>query len=421
MLSAAPHPSRQRRRPGMGRTANAGKTTAASQGYDAFVSRRPSRRRPGEVARPTTHHLPLANLEVTKSWRVAGVTLRPSGWLAKEIERRHAIAIAAHPRLVGKPVVEFFMEPSRDMARAAAHWATAQVVSRSLHQARESVRDVVALLRLFQRGRTRTNLDKQTFGLPVDIYAVRNDYIVAPKRSLPRPGFQWHGIVASWKFDDRQIRQFRGDARFRWLEEALAREPSGRTELQERLITALRFVNLATVLLPPAVLVALRALALEALFRDEERANRRHRIARRIAYLTCGRPNRWSLEDEGQPHRWPDRPACFYLEATTYRQVKHEMIRLKAKEVPNVCSAYWDSWDLFEDRDEVMHEARTSFSDHALGWHEINLDVAILTLVAWAAKSGAVRLSQLDAEIADFVSKGVRRWDTGALPSESLG
>lgn len=383
--------------------------------YDEPVNRRRSRRAVGEVARPTTHHLPLSNLEVTKSWRVANVILRPSGWLSAEIERRQASALAAHPKLVGKPAVEFLMAPSRQMAEDAARWATAQVIARSLIEARESIRDVVALLRLFQRGRTRTNLDQQTFGLPVDVYAVRNDYIVSPGRSLPRPGFQWHGIVASWSFNEAQMEAFAGDTRFAWLEEALRRDPTSRTELQSRLITTLRFVNLATVLVPPAVQVALRALALEALFRDEDRANRRHRIARRIALLTCGRPNRWTLEHEGDPHRWPERPACFYLEASTYRQVNQEMVRLKEAKVSNVCSAYWDSWELFDDRDEVMHEARSEFSSYDLGWHEVNLDVAILTLVAWAARSGAESMSELDDEIAAFVSKGVRRWDTGVL------
>jgi hypothetical protein len=91
------------------------------------------------------------------------------------------------------------------------------------------------------------------------------------------------------------------------------------------------------------------------------------------------------------------------------------MARLKAVEHPNVCSAYWDAWDLFDDRDDVMHGARTTFTELALGWHEVNMDAAILTLLAWAARTGATDLAELDDELDEFVKRGVTRWDTGVL------
>ena len=367
------------------------------------------------VGRRVTYHLPLANLDVTKSWRVGNVTLRPSGWLASEVERAHARALTLRPDLDGKPLVPFLMDPSRFIADSSKNWATAQVAATSPENAHDAVRDVVAVLRLFQRGRTRSNLDRQTFGLPVDIRAHRADYVLIRRGQLPAPGYNWHGIVGSWKFDARQIALFAADGRFVWLEAALRMPSEGRSDLQHRLITALRFVNLATVLVPPAVRVALRALAMEALFRDDVRNGRRHRIARRIAYLTCGRVNRWRLDAPGDPHRWPHRPACFYLEARKPSQVQHEMRRLKAAEVPNVCTFYWDAWDLFDDRDEVMHEARTEFTAHALGWHEVNLDAAILRLVDWAAKANANELAELDKELDAFVARGVREWDTGLV------
>lgn len=208
-----------------------------------------------------TYHLPLANLEISKSWRVADVTLRPSGWLAVEAERALRRAVAAKPELEGKPVVPFLMDQSRLIADSAKRWATAQVAATTPETAHEAVRDVVAVLRLFQRGRTRSNLDQQTFGLPIDIRAHRADYVVIRRGQLPSPGYNWHGVVASWMFDAGQMDAFAGDARFRWLERALRAAPDQRADLQRRLITALRFVNLATVLVSPSVRVALRALA----------------------------------------------------------------------------------------------------------------------------------------------------------------
>lgn len=100
--------------------------------------------------------------------------------------------------------------------------------------------------------------------------------------------------------------------------------------------------------------------------------------------------------------------------------MKREMERLKGADVPNVCSFYWNSWDLFDDRDNVMHEARTEFTRHDLGWHEVNLDVAILMLVNWAARTGASEMRELDLEIDSFVVRGVREWDTGQLRSARM-
>lgn len=83
---------------------------------------------------------------------------------------------------------------------------------------------------------------------------------------------------------------------------------------------------------------------------------------------------------------------------------------LKEADTPNVCTWYWSAWDLFDDRDDVMHEARTDFTSHALGWHEINLDTAILCIARWAAANHAEELAALDDQLAAFVRKGVSQW-----------
>jgi hypothetical protein len=260
------------------------------------------------------------------------------------------------------------------------------------------------------------NLDLQTFGLPGDVYAIRRDYVVTARGRIPSAGFQWHGVLAEWKFDDKQIRNFRRDPTYAWLDLAFATKDSDRTELQRRVVTALRFSSLATAMVDAPIRVALWALALEALLRDDlGREGRRHRIARRVGYLTCGRSNRWALDSDANTHRWPDRPACFYLEAHTVKQRDREMRRLKEADIPNVCSWYWHAWDVFEDRDDVMHEARSEFDSGALSWHQINLDIATLSVSRWAAETGAADIEELDKEIDAFVSKGVLRTDSSQV------
>lgn len=370
---------------------------------------------PGKpLPRPITFHIPLSNVTVKRSWDVAGVTFRPAGWLTSHAER--SLNRAKRARDVPLETVEFLMYGVRSVGARAERWATAQVTARHPEEARTKVRDAVALLRLFQRGRTRLKLDSQTFGLPIDVYASREDYVVTPRGQVPRAGFQWEGIVASWDFDRRQMDSFAEDPRIRWIEAAIT-SPT-RDDLQNRVLTCLRFVNLATILVAPPIRVALRALALEALFTDDlpPRRDLRHRIARRYAYLTCGRKNRWAPPSvEGDRHRWPERPACLFLEAVAYSALGDERRRLKSLRVPVMCSWYDESWRLFEDRDEVMHQARSDFSDHDLGWHEINLDVAILAVAEWADASHAGELGHLDNEIEAFVVRGVQDAETGEL------
>lgn len=304
----------------------------------------------------------------------------------------------------------------RNVATRAERWATAEVTARHPEEARTKVRDAVSLLRLFQRGRTRIKLDSQTFGLPIDVYASREDYVVTPRGQVPRAGYQWEGIIASWDFDKRQMDAFAEDPRIGWIEGAIT--SSGRNDLQKRVLTCLRFANLATVLVTPPIRVALRALALEALFTDDLRPRRdlRHRIARRHAYLTCGRLNRWAPPSAHvDRHRWPDRPACPYLEALAYSALVDEVRRLDSLSVPMACSWYAEPWRLFDDRDNVMHEARSDFTDHDLGWHEVNLDVAILAVAEWAEATRARELGALDDEIEAFVARGVRDAESGEL------
>jgi hypothetical protein len=208
---------------------------------------------------------------------------------------------------------------------------------------------------------------------------------------------------------------FEDDPRMKWIENAIT--SAHRTDLQRRMLTCLRFANLATVLVAPPVRVALRALALEALFTDDmPPRDLRHRIARRYAYLTCGRSNRWApTGTKVDSHRWPERPACLFLEAMVYSQLVEELRRLDRLRVPMACSWYGEPWRLFADRDEVMHQARADFPDGDVGWHEVNLDVAILALAEWAVDHDVADLQDLDNELEAFVRRGVVDAESGSV------
>jgi hypothetical protein len=346
------------------------------------------------VSRKRTFHIPLNNLHVAHRWLVGPVSIRPAGWLKAETAR----LIARTPPAKRTKTLRAYHANASEIAEEAARWATASVAAADRDEARDRVREVVAVLRLYQRQLTRMNLDTQTFGLPLEVSSHLGRHLVTASNRIASFGWDWQGVIVPWTFTAGMIRQFRTDPRMAWLERALRSE----AELELATKTALAFLNMATVLYPPPVRIALQAFALEAILGDDDRNGRRHRVARRAAYLTCGT----GIQDE-TPHG-PTRAACFYLEAQTMSQVKTEAKREAELGRHPLCTWYWASWDLFDDRDLVAHEASRDFDHRKAVRFEHQVDEVILAVADWASRTGGKTVAELDAEIDAFVDKGVQ-------------
>jgi hypothetical protein len=350
--------------------------------------------------------MPVVQLKVPQAWRVGRVTFRAPGWLAS-----HANLNATDSDLATVQFLEWAREGieghSASTAEVRVRWPEKETQP-TIDAAVENVRDSIAVLLLYQHARYPTlNRDVQQFGVHGDVGATAWRFTVTDGGRVLVAGHHWLGIIGDWEFSRDDVRAYRTDPRFAYLDRALRTPPLRRTELQRRALMAVRSCSLATPMLREQLRVVLLATALEALLSAELSPGGRHergeffRIAQRASYLICGEPD----------HRYPSRPPCPYLHAKSERALTKALEdRAKRGEQP-VCSAFWHVFDLLQDRNDALHSARERFGHRRVSWHAISTEQVILYALGWASVTGAKALSELQAEFDGFVRGG-----TAVLP-----
>jgi hypothetical protein len=344
-------------------------------------------------------HLLVTNLMIPRPWRVGGTTLYPAGHLLASLDR--------HLASLDPPVPEVLVEDYRRDLRGSP-WATIRVPAlasggrldeEALDRARDAARDVVAVLRLFKRvSHRRISLERQTFGLAVDIGSVSEARWITDRAGrFTGVGWQRHGILGHWEFVPAALRAYRADPRFAYLDRALSKGDPDRDEWEGRLITAIRTMNVATVMQRPATRIMLLATALEALLGDKfqpggSARGRGHQLARRSAYLWCG-------SDLTPPslHRPGGRLACDLLTATGDPKKVRNLYE-KAQRVW-ACSWYGNARELYDDRNEALHGAAAGFDGNTAAMHEFHLDGVVMAAVDWVIQRRPTSVADLDAEI----------------------
>jgi hypothetical protein len=109
-----------------------------------------------------TWHFPVVNLTVLQDWTVAGVTLRPVGWLSQHVGE----ALNARTEAKTDAYRGWLNTRLTDLT-----WSTAEATGESLDAARGRVQDAIALLRFYQRtALLYTSMERQTFGLADEIH-----------------------------------------------------------------------------------------------------------------------------------------------------------------------------------------------------------------------------------------------------------
>lgn len=284
-----------------------------------------------------TYHFPIVQLVMPQTLALGRVSFRPVGWLAELLSSDVA-------KRTENP--ELWTRLQREASELK--WSTADVEAEDDEAARAAVWDAVSALRLYQRSRYLfVNLDSQTFGLAADIYSATEDHWRTQGATLVGAGWERHGIMGSWEFRAADIDAAAADPLFQQLNRLVAVTPDEATDLDRRLLIALRMLGRSTRLLPSSLRVVQLAAALEALLGDESPTSRTHKVALRAAFLTC--------ELDGKPHG-PDRP-CFYLGCWTLKELKRGITATAATGRGAFCSAYWDIRELQELRNTVLHEA----------------------------------------------------------------
>lgn len=356
--------------------------------------------------RRVTVHLLVENLQVPSTWRVGDVVFRPVGWLRERVE------MDSRARDVPIFRQDFALPPLRETkwSSAAVTWyqpAASGNYNVSMQVARNATRDAIGVLRLLQRARyPLAPRNVQVFGLPDEVGSVLEYHWVEDTGGrFIGVGGQWRGSIGGWEFSRADIHAYRRDARFWYLNSALLSGTA--VGWQQRLMTAMRTVAVATTSLRPSLRIVLLATALEALLGEEfvggwrfdeqgkaikpPQANA-HTIGQRAAYLAC-------IEPDGVRHH-PRTPACLHLSSASQTKLREELYARQRGGDFRVCSAYEAVAALFEDRNAALHGASDSFTEGEAVDHEVTVDGVLLAALGWVVDSGATDIDVLADEIA---------------------
>ena len=355
------------------------------------------------VRKPVRRYIfPVTNLDVPVGWRVGRARFRPRSWLGRQVDQPQAF--------VGAPDL-WAARVRADVD--AVQSATVEVLSADAERARSRAADAVAVLRLYQRARyPRLPLDRQTFGLAADVVSGHEDHwTISPSGSVGG-GSQRHGVLAPWTFSADDVHAFEGTPPFAFLDQALrSRRPS---EMQRRAVAAVQARDLARISVPPALRIIGLAVAIETILGDERSRDRAHRIARRIAFLDCGQPDRRCGRD---------RLACFYLEAKTTSEVTKGVTAWQQAGYPGLCSLYWKVRRVFDNRNAAVHRG-TRFPEKKASDHAYAVDDWLLAALDWASiqdpRAPVDVPAAIDKEITAAVAAGVLETPLAASDEPSV-
>lgn len=243
------------------------------------------------------------------------------------------------------------------------------------------------------------NVEHEMFGLAVDIGTAREHRWVTDRAGrFISTGASVHGSLAQWEVRRDEITAFCSDPRFAYLERALRKPGSHRTDWERRIVNAVRTFAITTPLHRPSLRIVSAATAIEALvgneYRQGEGATGGHQLARRGAFAWCG-------SEFGDPHGpAPARGACPYLTATDRKDLGRRIRKVeKEKGVRPPCSYYATLRGLAEDRNAAVHGADVDFTERQAQQHEYTLEVVILAVLERVISAGMTTLAEYEAAI----------------------
>jgi len=237
------------------------------------------------------------------------------------------------------------------------------------------------------------SLDRQTFGLPQTIRRIWENFYVLEGEIVIRAGFTQSGVLSPWDFKMEDVDAWPKDAAFAYFESLLGKEPTERSDTENRLITALGIASVSTASLRAPLRHVLYAVALEALLGDPPPAERTHRIAVRAAFLTCD-----LLGPEPRGRHGPERPACPILAYATQNEMRKKARAMFPNGSP-ICSYYEWIRNVATQRNTVLHEALRGGDHRSAASAEGRVDEVILEYARVAADGPLRSLADLDAEI----------------------
>jgi hypothetical protein len=342
-------------------------------------------------------HFVVPNLVVTKPWRVGPATISPPG---RVLDRAEAdFAAGRLGELTVKDYRQHLGDRQWSTIRVPGTYSLSTSDASAVDDGREIARDVIAVLRLFQRVQAPgAETDWQTFGLAMDMGSVMEPrWFTDPRGRHRGMGLQSHGVGPSWSFRSADIAAFRADPRFQFLEAALvAGDNNPPDSWQARALASIRTWGLATLMQRPATRIVLLATALEGLLGNKyvpgDPATGGHVVARRAAYIWCGYNTRPAIK----PHRPDGRPACPFLTTTTDPRRDPALYPSRGRWA---CSWYGDIRTLYDDRNAAVHGADQRWDLKSARVHGWNASEVILATLGWLTETGSTAISDVDHAI----------------------
>jgi hypothetical protein len=336
--------------------------------------------------------LPVPNLAMTRVWEVGRVRFHPAGTVAKLVED-------ARLRTPG-PGPAWYQELVTSKGGELDRWAVAEVTAAGIDEAVPMVSSALAILRIVQHTEhPMVDVRLQSFGLPGQVMSASIDYLDLTQG--PAYGGRRLGAAGGWTLNDEAHDAWTGDPAYRFIDAALAEADADRTPLQRRAFIAIDLLRQAWLSWQPDVALLNSAMALEVLLGEPDDNAKKFRLARRVCYFVCGRPN----------DRYPDgrRPSCPYLALPIDGKGRPgpglgKIIRggrQGAYDDGIYCSQFFDVLDLYDDRNNIVHHGQLGLTQSEEGQATWFIASWLLRpLLRWFSEHPKAALAELDAEIA---------------------
>ena len=246
----------------------------------------------------------------------------------------------------------------------------------------------------------------QRFGLPGRASTASYDFVnlsggkIKPA-GVPEPGGRGVGaIMGATTFGDDLYQAWTSDPVYRFIHEALELDEVNRTRLQARALLAIELLSQAWWSDQPDVGLLNTAMALEVLLGESADGEKKSRVARRAAYLSCG------SSDTGHGCASSQGGACPFLtlplgsKGSPGQELK-KLIDDAEAGADRGCSRFLEVLGIYEARNLIVHQGRyrpTIFEPRPdTSFIELALMRAALT---WFAGHLAADLTELGKEIA---------------------
>ena len=300
---------------------------------------------------PHAYLFAVPHLELSDEWIVGEVELHPAGATTQLVDAERAL------RKWGRNEYDNTLD-TREVAELD-RGSVVLVHSTDPRVAYKLASDALGVLRLLAASRhPRVNTEWQTFGLEGELLEVSVPYIDLD--AGPGGGWFHEGAAPGWAFNHQDRVAFEDNRGLQFLANTVTRMSPHDSGLRRRLQLGIRLLNNSFLEYDADRKLLSLVTSLEVLLGESKWQGKKFGIARRAAYLSC------SIPQNSMCGR--DRASCPYLALDPSGKVPaqlKDLVQRSKTDTNALCSFYRHIFDLYEWRNDVVHEGTSgrSFDD----------------------------------------------------------